>query len=285
MPESKYTHIPFQKEIELTHIISLFYLQSPRNFYFGGEAHNFWELVYIDKGQLLVTAGENKYLLKAGELAFHKPNEFHALCAYGDVSANAIIASFVCENPCMEYFEHRFTFLNAREREYLYEALRHNKVLKKRDDASFGSLQIIQANLELLLLSLIRRSDSTGISTRVESYAQQTHYRSTAEQVNAYLEANVTEKLTLERIASDLNYSVSQMKKLYRRQAGRGIIETFIQLKMDEAKRLLREGKMNIKQIAAYLGYDNAAYFSRIFKKTFDMTPSECARSYVPGDY
>lgn len=287
MAAEKHTLIPFCKEIDITNLISLFYLKSPRNFYFGGEAHDFWEMVYIDKGQLLVTAGNQQYLLKAGELAFHKPNEFHALRAYEGVSANAVISSFVCKNPCMEYFEHRFTTLNAQEREYLYEALRHSpaELGNKGLEHSFGSLQIVQANMELLLLNLIRRVDSAGISTRIESYAQQTHFQRTAEQVNKYLETNITKKLTLELIAKDLGYSASQMKKLYHRQMGRGIIDNFIQMKMDEAKRLLEEGSMNIKQIADSLGYEDTSYFSRVFRKHFDMTPSECARSYTPGDY
>ena len=74
------------------------------------------------------------------------------------------------------------------------------------------------------------------------------------------------------------------MKKLYRRQTGRGIIDTFIGLKMDEARRQLLEGRMNVSQIAAGLGYDNAAYFSRLFRRRFDMTPSECARSFAPEE-
>ena len=125
MPERNegYACLALQRDIEITHLISLFYLRCPRTFAFSGEAHAFWELVYIDQGQILVTAGEKQYLLKAGELAFHKPGEFHALHAFDESPANLIIASFVCRNPCMRYFEHRFTSLNAQERDYLYEAL------------------------------------------------------------------------------------------------------------------------------------------------------------------
>ena len=201
--------VPLRVDIELTHLISLFYLKCPRNFYFGGEAHDFWELVYIDKGQLLVTAGEKLYPLKAGELAFHKPGEFHALRAFDDVPANVIIASFVCRNPCMRYFEHRFTSLNAQEREYLYEALRHGEsVLHKgfapQDSAEspFGAAQIVRANLEMLLIRLIRRSDSTKIQTRIESYIQMTHVRQTAAEVNAYLEANLSRSTGSPRISA-----------------------------------------------------------------------------------
>ena len=178
--------------------------------------------------------------------------------------------------------------MNAQEREYLYEALRQSETIldsgmvpKYDREFPFGDLQIVRSNMELLLIHLIGRSESERIQERVESYIQMTHARQASEQVNAYLEAHMSESLTLERIADNLGYSVSQMKKLYHRQTGRGIIDTFITLKMDEARRLLMEGRLNISQIAASLGYENTAYFSRLFRRRFDMSPSECARSYV----
>lgn len=276
-----YTYIPLHREIEITHIISLFQKEFTRNYNFGGEIHDFWELVYVDKGQILITAGENCYPLKAGELAFHKPGEFHALRSHGNMSANAIIASFVCKNPCMKYFEHRFTSLNTQEREYLYEALR------VRDEIfSFNSLpksineQIIQCNLEMLLIKLLQRSSSSAIQSRIDSYAQLTHARQIAKKINEYLEINLSKKLTLDQIASEFGYSVSYITKLYRRQTGKSIIDTLIDYRMKEARRQIQVGNMNISQIADGLGYDNVAYFSRLFRQRFNMTPTACARLY-----
>lgn len=285
MGESGYKRFPLPGEVEVTELVSLFHLECPQDFVFEGEAHGFWELVYIDKGRLLVTAGDKPYLLKAGELAFHKPGEFHALRACG-VPATAIVASFACQNPCMRYFEHRFTALTAGEREYLYEALRCASPLldggfapEAPRAAPFGGAQLVRANLELLLLHLIRRGGSDKIQKRVESYFQRVQAQRTAERVNAYLEAGLSQKLTLGKIASELGYSVSQMKKLYRRETGRGVVDALIALKIDAARRLLREGNMNISQVAEYLGYESPAYFSRQFRRRAGLSPSEFARS------
>ncbi len=56
--EVYYRHHLFHKELAITELISLFYYKSPRNFCFAGETHDFWEFIYIDKGQMLITAGE-----------------------------------------------------------------------------------------------------------------------------------------------------------------------------------------------------------------------------------
>lgn len=289
-----YSFYTFAKELNITHLISLFYNKSPRNFRFEGESHDFWEFIYIDKGKMLITAGEKQYLLKAGELAFHKPGEFHAVCAYEQIPSNFIVSAFVCDSPCMRYFEHRIMSLTSKEREYLYESVRcwqHRVVTEQtpynvsplilhQEDVPFGQAQLVQQFLELLLIKLVQRNEGIKIQHRVETYAMQTMYKQLTDNVVNYLESHITESVTLPQMASDLGYSVPQMKKLFRLQMHCGIIDHFIDLKMDEAKRLMQEGDMNISQIAAYLGYVDASYFSRLFKMRFHMTPTEYCCSF-----
>lgn len=286
-----YSHYPFQKALHVSELISLFYAKSPRNFQFNGETHDFWELIYIDKGKMLITAGDNQYILKAGELAFHKPGEFHAVSAYENIPSNYIVASFVCHNPAMQYFEHRFITLTSRERDCLYEAASHGRqafgdvrpphsIKETAGGCPFGEIQLIQTHLEMLLILLLQRSESNLIQKRVESHIQQTRHKQLTEQVKEYLEVHIDKPLTLSQIANDLGYSVSQMKKLFAAERGGGIMHYFIDLKMDEAKRLMKEGSLNLSQIAQQLGYDNASYFSRLFKQRHDMTPTEYSCSF-----
>ena len=68
-----------KKEILVSRIVTVLYLENSSDFVFGGESHDFWEFNYIDKGQMVVTVGGNEYLLKSGEMVFFKPNEFHSL--------------------------------------------------------------------------------------------------------------------------------------------------------------------------------------------------------------
>lgn len=278
-----YHFYPLKRSLEITELISLFYFKSPRDYRFDGESHDFWEFIFVDQGRVLITAGKNRYVLRAGELAFHKPGEFHAVCAYENTPACFIIAAFVCTAPCMRHFEHRIQTLTSREREYLYEAVRRrrNAVFTEEAAASGrpGDAQIMQANLEMLLLALLDRGESAQIQTRVESYVQQTRYRQLSDKVKGYLQAHIGEALTLEDIGNALGYSVSQMKKLFRQENGRGVIDYFITLKMDEAKRLIREGELTLSEIAARLGYENPGYFSRLFRQREAMTPSEYGRS------
>ena len=282
---------PLKKELTVQAVVSAFYHKSPKNFVFAGESHDFWELIYVDKGRILITAGEQKYVLKAGELAFHCPNEFHAVAACENTTANFIVTAFECRSRCMRYFNHRIMVLDAFERECLNRALQEAEVLLIgssnmcpsgsgiASSVPFGTQQMLQSAIEQLLISLYRRRDSMRIQQRVETYAQQNSYRQLAKNIRAYLEENISRRLTLEEIAAAQCCSVPQMKKLFRAQMGRGIIDFFIDLKISEAKRLIREGTMNFTQIAAALGYDNSCYFANLFKSRTDMTMTEYSRS------
>ena len=52
----KYKLISLQKELEVKKIATLFYMEYDKNFDFPGEQHDFWELVYCDYGEVIISA-------------------------------------------------------------------------------------------------------------------------------------------------------------------------------------------------------------------------------------
>ena len=57
-----------------------------------------------------------------------------------------------------------------------------------------------------------------------------------------------------------------------------GIIDYFILLKIDRAKKLITETELSFTEISDSLGFSSSAYFSRTFKKKTGLTPSEYLR-------
>jgi hypothetical protein len=97
--------------------------------------------------------------------------------------------------------------------------------------------------------------------------------------VSKYLEDNIAKRLTLSDICRDNLVGRSYLQKIFREKTGGGAMEYFGTLKIDAAKRMIREGTHNFTEIAALLGYNSIHYFSRHFKKVTGMTPSEYASS------
>ena len=97
-----------RRVLDIQKIYSVHYFEYTSSYAFAGEAHDFWELLYVDKGSLRVTAGAQVLHLSRGQLVFHAPGEFHALSATG-VAPDLVVVSFSCPSPAMEFFRGRVT--------------------------------------------------------------------------------------------------------------------------------------------------------------------------------
>ncbi|MBR6683792.1 MAG: cupin domain-containing protein [Firmicutes bacterium] len=70
---------------------------------FTGEQHNFWEMVYVEEGQLVEISGEETHHLSAGDVIFHKPNVFHRTINPGRTKIRAYDISFQCPSRAMDF--------------------------------------------------------------------------------------------------------------------------------------------------------------------------------------
>ncbi len=93
------------------------------------------------------------------------------------------------------------------------------------------------------------------------------------EQAIFYMQEKTSEILKISNIANEVNLSESHFSKLFRNKTGSSPMEYFINLKMQEAIRLLSNKSMRIKEVAYQLGYNDPFYFSRIFRKYTGFTP------------
>ena len=113
--------------INITKIVTMHYFEFDKNFHFGGEIHDFWEMVYVDSGEVLITADKNNYVLKRGEVIFHKPNEFHAISSNQKTPSNVFVISFTTASKSMTYFKNKKLALPAALRDYIKNLIREGR--------------------------------------------------------------------------------------------------------------------------------------------------------------
>ena len=93
--------------------------------------------------------------------------------------------------------------------------------------------------------------------------------------VQQLLEKNYRQHLTIEGLAEKVHYSPAYLSMLYHQQTGETIGEALLRVRMDAAKKLLKNTSLFISEIALETGYTDISYFSRIFKRTAGMSPAE----------
>lgn len=99
----KYFKHKLENLLVIDKIVTIHYFEFDKNFKSKVEAHDFWELVYADKEDILCTADGETLVLKQGELLFHKPDEVHSLAANGKNAPNVFIVSFECKSEAVQF--------------------------------------------------------------------------------------------------------------------------------------------------------------------------------------
>lgn len=281
-----------KREITVDAVVTVHYLEHAKNYAFKGESHDFWELVYVDKGQLHEVAEDVTYELLQGQMIFHKPNEYHNLMANGTVAPNVVIVSFVSNSPAMAFFENKVMYATQQQRKLLSRIINEARqafscplgdplVLEMTcdDDAPFGSQQMVSLVLEQLLIDIVRSAEPIQERPRVASSVKQRADNEMAERVIRYMEEHLCENLSFSTICVFSAQSATNLKTVFKSVTGMGVMEYYRHLKIERAKQLLREGSGNITQIADRLGYTSVHYFSRHFKQATGMTPREYTQS------
>ncbi len=278
----------FDTVINIEHLVTVHYFEYSKNYIFEGERHDFWEFLYVDKGEVQVMADDRKFILQQGEMIFHKPNEWHTVYANGKVAPNLVVIAFDCKSEAMSHFENKVITLENNFKNYLGDIVKEAKNayssnlavpgLKKyvrRKNSKFGSEQLIKIYLELLLIELIRNENHLQIITRTSPHIREYVQEEKVNIIINLLKDNIHESLTLNDISKETLLSKSSLQKLFKENMNMSIMEYFKQLKIKEAKVLIRENNHNFTEISEILGYNSIHYFSRIFKNETGMTLSE----------
>jgi len=95
-------------------------------------------------------------------------------------------------------------------------------------------------------------------------------------QIIQYFNKHYSEKISLDQIAQNMYLSTLYISKLFKSETGDTPINYLIQLRMEKARKLMEtEPASSIQSIASQVGYEDAYYFSKLFKKHFGVSPSK----------
>ena len=287
--KTAYVKTNLRTVLNITKIVTIHYNEFDQSFLYPGEQHDFWEMVYVDKGKVEVCGGDKTSILEQGDIIFHAPNEFHSIKAYAS-SPNFFVLSFVCNSAAMAFFKKRRISLGKELRPFISAIIKEaeaayvltsndteSKSLVKKQDAPIGCEQMIKSYLEQLLIMLLRSATNVRKAIAFPSGEELQHHLVVA--VKQYVEDHVEERIRICDICDHLGYSKTYLSKLFREQCKDTIAGFITAKKIDRAKVLIREGRLNFSEISERLNFDNPQYFSRVFKRVARMSPSEFKHS------
>lgn len=286
--KSNYIKHKIANLITISKIVTIHYYEFDKNFYYDGESHDFWEMVYIDAGNVKIKANNKEISLKQGEVIFHKPNEFHTLKTDKEAPANVFVISFVCSSDSMRFFKNKIMSVPSKLKKYIsaiveeytltFNAMATKDIkLELKENPPIGGQQMIKTYLEQFLIMLIRsENDHHNLRIFPSKEIMENHLVS---RVIHIIEEHTYNKITVDQICINLNYSRTYLSKIFKTATGYTILEYILMNKIREAKKLIRDERYNFTQISDLLAFDNPHYFSTVFKKIANMTPTDYKNS------
>ena len=267
-------------------IVTIHYQSLEKNYVFPEEKHDFWEINYADKENVFVGLGNKKVELKQGEILFIKPNQPHYVES-GDKEPNLFIISFTTRSDSMNFFRgkkypvpenYRYLLQNIMsEAENTFELPDfdpHLTELKLKPNPNLGGEQILKNSLETLLIYLLRiaqQKSSTSQGFFVSKIADSSELE---DEIYKFLASKVYGQFQLLDLTEALHYGTTRLCTFFKEKTGQTIYQTYMKLKIDEAKKLIRK-RYRFGDISDLLCFDSISSFNSVFKKYVGMTPGE----------
>ncbi|MCI3926980.1 AraC family transcriptional regulator [Paenibacillus sp. TRM 82003] len=95
------------------------------------------------------------------------------------------------------------------------------------------------------------------------------------DRVKSYISEHLDGDLSLNAVSEHVGLSPAYVSKLFKSTTGENFVEYVTNARVAKARELIQTTEENIEQIALKVGYYNPAYFTKKFKETFGMTPSD----------
>ena len=93
-----------------------------------------------------------------------------------------------------------------------------------------------------------------------------------------YIDENYMEDISLDSISKNMYLSSVYISKLFKEKTGESPINHLIKVRLAKAKEMLETTNNSIKSVAEMVGYNDAYYFSKLFKKYYGCSPSKIAK-------
>ena len=239
--------------------------------------HDFFEMIYVCKGNITDWVDGTEIQLKEGELCIHNPNARHAILKMeegNDFVLNILLPpeifqrsfySTMRQNRQLDEFFHNFAlspdssanymaFHNTSPRVDIIMELLAEEFLRGPESSRF----IMESTLVVLFGELIR-------NIKLDPFLQQ---------LVDFVQAHIS-YVDMTLAADYFGYHKNYFPNLVKERAGRTFLELVTDIRLQKAVTLLLFSEQPVEEISENIGYKSTASFYKHFRKKYGMTPNE----------
>lgn len=276
-----YVYKPIKPKLSISEIYSYYYNVKGKDYHFDGEEHYFWELTYVDTGQLRTDIDGQTFDLSNQEMVLYFPGQFHkqdiigkSSCSYLTIMFDMAIDS---KSESLKHIKNK-VFHCTNELYQLVNNFIRVSTIMENDELPYARDMMI-AYLKEIMVHLVHYDDVHSDEHKVSNPIQVNFENELMNEISNYIHNNIYEPITIEEICLHFSISRSTLQTLFKKNLNMAPKQYINEEKMNLAQHMILEEKYPITEIAFKLGFSSIHYFSRKFKSRFGLAPSEFSQS------
>lgn len=270
--DNPFNYSNISSSLDISEIYTKFYQEKGTNYNFSGEKHSYWELTYVDKGELLTTIDGVSYHLKQGDLIFYAPMQFHTQSTFEKISSSYLTINFKMN------FNHADLLCNkifSLKRDSYFIVTR---LIEELSNDNLYSNDLSLCYLKQLIIQMLRL-DNSYFHSKPTTHMQQTYENELLNDILLYIDNNIYEKISVSTLCEHFCISTSMLHSLFRKNMNNTAKNYINELKLSKSKELIRNSTHTLSEISEMLGFSSIHYFSKKFKSYFNISPTEYSKS------
>lgn len=242
---------------------SFFLLETAYDYYTEGSNQEFYEIRYILDGEGYLKYNERNYLLKKGEGClidcrqkyYYQTSSYHWISTclrFNGTPASPLVQAYL-QSGNVKFTDTMFSN---------FEPLQVHILQCTQKISSYMEYEVSCTFYMLLTNLLIAHSKTRSTSEVIEK-------------IVSYIQANYMKNLTADELSHHFGLSRTHMTRCFKEYTGFAPHEYITQLRIYNAKFLLKATDLSIEDISRQTGFSDSVYFIQVFKKIEGITPSK----------
>lgn len=242
--------------------------------------HDFTEIIYILSGHSKYIINNEIYDLYSGDMFICNPGIYHQLLF---INNNEPCVEFYCgftdfqfknmSPNCIDINDKYILHMSCEAKQEILK-LCYNMVVENLS-CKAGKYFMLKAYLIQMLLTIIREFEIYDCKPETKGCNFDNFNKNYAvKKIITYINENYSHKISLDKIAQNMYLSPVYISKIFKEETGESPINYLIKIRLEKAKEILLQSNSNsIKEVATLVGYEDAYYFSKLFKKYYGVSP------------
>jgi AraC-like DNA-binding protein len=240
--------------------------------------HDYLEMSIVIDGAVNYVIGEEESRIDKNTILLFNPGVYHHETYDDGMSSTQIhigFRNFSLQGVPRDNFPFKSSIIKLNDYEPDFFKVCQDILVEKSNGCPGYDLMLKTLVMKLIIF-ILRDSGTTQLETNALKLSYEEQEKQTiVNDIIGYLEAHHTEEVSLTTLSQTLYISPTYISRVFKAETGESPINYLIKLRLERAKTLLEnDPTITVKAAANQVGYNDAYYFSKLFKKYYGAAPS-----------